>query len=85
MQVIVDALGKGPADALHPDQITDPGLQDSLQPAKLPQQRATALRSQTRNRLKAGGPADLRPALAVPGDRKAVSFIAYLLDQVQRG
>lgn len=85
MQVIVDALGEGPADALHPGQVTDPGLQDPLQPAELAQERATALWSQAGDGLQAGTPPEPRTALPVSGYRKAVCLIAYLLDQVQRG
>ena len=43
MQMVINPLGKGSADALHPGQITDAGLQDALQAAELTQQGATAL------------------------------------------
>ncbi len=85
MQMVVNPLGKGPADALHPGQIADAGLKDALQAAELTQQRTTTLWPEAGNAFKTGSPAGLRTALAVPRNRKAVCFITYLLYQMQGG
>ena len=79
MQMVVNPLGKGSADALYPGQITDAGLQDALQAAELTQQGATALWSKARNGLETGSAAGLRATLPVPCNRKAVRFITNLL------
>lgn len=81
--MVVDSLCQGPADPLHSGQIGDTSLKNALQPSELAQQRATSLRSQAGNGFETGSPPDLCAALPVPGDRKAVCFIADLLNQVQ--
>ena len=81
--MVIDSLRKGPADALNPGEIRNTGLKNALQTPELAQQCAATLRSKAGNGFETGSPPNLRAALPVPGNRKAVRLIANLLNQVQ--
>ena len=84
MQVVVDSFCKRPADASDLDEVIDTGIAYALQSPKLFQQLAAPLRPQTRNLFQLRRASSLGATLTMTGNGESVSFVANLLDQVQR-
>jgi hypothetical protein len=80
MQVIVYRFGQRSADSVHFDKVINPGPDNSLQTAKLAQQLAALLGTQTGYLFEPRRVAGLCPPLPVPGDRKSMRLIPYLLN-----
>jgi hypothetical protein len=82
MERVVNSLCQVAADALHPGEVLCAGRRDALHAAELAQQLPPALRAQP-GMPSSGLTRRVRRAAAGARDRKPVSLVADLLDQVQ--
>src|SRR3977135_1561868 len=82
MQLVVNARGKFPADALHLRELVDPGRHQALQDDQPCQQALPPLGADAGDAFERRRIARLAAPRAMALDREAMRFVAYLLDQV---
>src|SRR3982751_5435766 len=84
MQLLVDALGEGPADPFDAGEVVNAGSKYPLQSTEMIKEPLAPPRAHRRDFLQARGRARLAAARAMAGDGEAVRLVADLLDEVQR-
>src|SRR5262245_25329300 len=83
MQMLVDELGKRPADSVHLREIINSCAQYALQAAELLEELAPPRGAQAWNRFQRRLVVAPCAPLAVPGDRETMRFVAHALHKVQ--
>ena len=85
MQVMIYRFRQLAGYAIGATQVFDGRGDDAIQPAEMCQQCAAARRADARNILQTRAATRLGPLGTMPGDGKAMCFIANFLDQVKSG